>query len=119
MIDQTTQDEIMPAKHVINLKDISLVSTNRNNGNNHQFLNIPWLNVQSNSGSRSRITRDASPRTLRRDRNTLIQMALPRNQNLSSVLEANSVPNMDNSTDPNDNLLSTQDQDKDQERNES
>ena len=122
VIDQTTQDEIMPAKHVINLEDISLVSTNRNNGNNHQSLNVPWLNVQSNGGTRSRVARGASPRTSRRGQNTLAQMALPRNQSLSSALEANPVPNMDGPADPNDNLLPTlptQDRDEDQERNES
>jgi len=79
---------------VVNLEDISLVSTNHNNGNVYQLLNVPWLNVQSNggvAGSRSRITRGDSPRISRKGQNTLAQIALPRNRNLLSVLEANPV----------------------------
>src|SRR4051812_19147590 len=85
IIDQCTQEEVSPELHILKLKDISLVSSNRNNnGNGQQPLNVPWLtNAQSSRGSTTtrgrtnRTPRDATPRTLRRGRTaTLVQMDL-------------------------------------------
>ncbi|CAB4423414.1 unnamed protein product [Rhizophagus irregularis] len=102
VVNEVTQEESSPGKHVINLEDISLISTNRNSGNASQSLNLPWLNGQVNGGHGNRSTRSprgATPRTSRRGRTTLAQMNQPaRNQNISAALEANPIPTMANST---------------------
>ncbi|CAG8684037.1 uncharacterized protein OCT59_024157 [Rhizophagus irregularis] len=102
VINEVTQEESSPGKHVINLEDISLISTNRNSANAAQSLNLPWLNAQANGrhGSRSnRSPRGATPRTSRRGRTTLSQMNQPaRNQNISAALEANPILTMADST---------------------
>ena len=46
VIDEVSQEETIPGKHVLKLEDISLISNNRNN-NSNQTLNVPWLNSQS------------------------------------------------------------------------
>ena len=64
VMDQVTQEEVSPGKYVVNLKDISLIFTNRNSGNGQQALNLPWLIIQSNGGNRSsRTARGATPKT--------------------------------------------------------
>ena len=45
--DQITQEEKTPGKHVLKLEDISLIST-RNNNNNDQNVNVPWLQNNTN-----------------------------------------------------------------------
>ncbi len=92
--DEITQEETTPGKHLFKLEDISLISTNRNNNNGQQTLNVPWLNSQSSSSRGNWTPRGASPRTSRRGRMTLAQMNPTRNQSLSSALEANPIPQM-------------------------
>ena len=47
--DEITQEETTPGKHLLKLEDISLISTNRNNNNGQQTLNVLWFNSQSSS----------------------------------------------------------------------
>lgn len=96
VIDQTTQEETVPGKHLVKLEDISLISTNRNSNNSRQTLDVPWLNSQSGNNRTNRSPRGASPRSARRGRGrtTLSQMDSTRNQTLSSALEANPIPTM-------------------------
>jgi len=95
VIDESTQEEKATEKHILELEDISLISTNRNTNNGNQTLNVPWLNSQLNGGSSrtGRSPRGATPRTPRRGRGTLAQMnPTTRNQSLTSAIETNPIP---------------------------
>ncbi|CAB4435524.1 unnamed protein product [Rhizophagus irregularis] len=90
VINEVTQEESSPNKHVINLEDISLISTNHNSGNAAQSLNLPWLNAQTNGGHGIRSNqcpRGATPRTSRRGRTTLAQMNQPSHLYLDDPIE--------------------------------
>jgi len=93
IIDEVTREETTPGKHVLNLEDISLISTNRNNSDSQQSINIPWLNPQGSNNNRSnRPARGATPRSSRRGRNTLARMVSTSSQNVSAAIEANPIP---------------------------
>ncbi len=49
VVDESKQEELTPGKHVLDLKDISLISVNRNNPTNQQSVSVPWLNSQRNN----------------------------------------------------------------------
>lgn len=92
LIDTDTGDETIETssgKHILNLDDISLISTIRT-APPSQSLNLPWLNQRTGSPGRTqRPPRGSSPRT-RRGRPTLSQMSS--SSALASALEANPPP---------------------------
>jgi hypothetical protein len=89
--DPATLQETEPEKHILELVDISILSTNRSD-ENRRSPNVPWLN---NSGRTNRPTRGATPRTpTRRSRTTLSQMS----STVRVALDANPIPNMDMDT---------------------
>ncbi|RHZ86262.1 hypothetical protein Glove_53g79 [Diversispora epigaea] len=78
--DPSTLQETEPEKHILELVDISILSTNRT-GENRRSPNVPWLN---NSGRTNRPTRGATPRTpTRRGRTTSVLILNPINPDRS------------------------------------
>ncbi|CAB4423170.1 unnamed protein product [Rhizophagus irregularis] len=53
VINEITQEETADGKHVLELEEISLISTDRNNNTSQQSLNLPWLNQQGSNNNRS------------------------------------------------------------------
>ncbi|RHZ77737.1 hypothetical protein Glove_173g26 [Diversispora epigaea] len=95
--DPSTLQETEPEKHILELVDISILSTNRT-GENRRSPNVPWLN---NSGRTNRPTRGATPRTpTRRSYTILAQMS----SIVRVALDANPIPDMD----ANQQILSNQ-----------
>ena len=90
IVDETTQEELTPGKHVLDLEDISLISTNRNNPIDQQSVNVPWLNPQRNNARSNRTPRGATPRAPKRSRTTLAQMNST--ATISTVMESNPIP---------------------------
>jgi hypothetical protein len=88
VIDSITGDEIVHGKHVLDLDDISLISTIRTNPPS-QSLNLPWLNQRNSPTRNQRTPRGSTPRT-RRGRATLSQMSS--SSIVTSALEANPPP---------------------------
>ncbi|CAG8572288.1 14507_t:CDS:1 [Dentiscutata erythropus] len=89
-------------KHVLTLKNISLLSSNLSNtSSNFQQINILWL-FQENSSAcmfnrTNRTPCEATPRYPRRGRPTLSQMGpttIPTSNNLQAALDANPMPNI-------------------------
>jgi len=105
--NSTTTEEATSGKHILKLEDISLITTTSQNRSNPQSFNLPWMSPQTtptrNSNRTNRSTRNTTPRTPRRTRTTLAQMdspISPQNQNLTAALEANTIPSMNPSSEP-------------------
>ena len=90
VIDESKQEELTPGKHVLDLKDISLISVNRNNSTNQQSVSVPWLNLQRNNTRSSRTPRGATPRAPKRSHATLAQ--INSTSVVSTVMESNPIP---------------------------
>ena len=90
VVDESKQEELTPGKHILDLKDISLISVNRNNSTNQQSVSVPWLNSQRNNTRSNRTPRGATPRAPKRSRATLAQMNST--SVVSTVMESNPIP---------------------------
>ncbi|CAG8621112.1 8095_t:CDS:2 [Diversispora eburnea] len=87
VIDPITSQETESEKHILELVDMSILSTNRSE-ENRRSLNVPWSN---NSRRTNRSIRGVTPRTLtRRGCTTLAQMG----STVRATLDANPIPNM-------------------------
>jgi len=77
IIDADTGDET-PAKHILYLDDISLISSNQPSSTSTQSIDLPWLKQESTSpGKTARTPRGSTPRS-KRGRVTLSQVSSTR-----------------------------------------
>jgi hypothetical protein len=101
VIDPQTSEETSPAKNVLRLDDISLISTPSQNRSSAKSLTIPWMNSKSNITQHNPNKNDREPNP-KRPRITLSQM--PATQSLSTALQANPIPSslIQNTSTPSD-----------------
>lgn len=95
----TDDSNTSEGKHVLNLEDISLISTNSQNRTNTSNITLPWDNSGSPSRSPSKSTRQPTRKSsAKRPRTTLAQMdgttttPSPKNQSIAAALEINPMP---------------------------
>ncbi|CAG8807546.1 20954_t:CDS:2 [Gigaspora margarita] len=98
IINNTTNNEITPGKHILTLENMTIIMANYTTTNNTQTINILWL-LQSNNFIHASIairsTQQTTQKASQRKCTTLSRMgatATQRSQSLQEALEANKIP---------------------------